>query len=150
MYLVCDIYGKLMDWKKESHAVLELEGIGGYGKACVFYRFTKENFNKIISIDLLGKNGQQFLECYKGTTEPGSISGFPKSENPIYDALRMFHPSFEDSEDTIIIIDEIQESPDLYHQVYESAPKLRCRFIITGNHHNRLQSLTSQPHKDLA
>ena len=137
-----------MDWKKDSHSILELEGIGGYGKACIIYQFTKENFNNIIAMNLQEMDGQQFLECYKGTAELGSISGFPKSENPLYDALRMFRPNFEDSEDTVIIIDEIQESPQLYSRICESALRLNCRFILTGTHNDKLQVFAG--HKDLA
>lgn len=148
MYLVCDIYGKLMDWKKDGFSVLELDGVRQYGNVCMVYKFAEENFSTVISINLLEKSGRQFLECYKGAAGMGFASGFPKSENPLYDALRMYHPDFTDEEDTVVIIDEIQESEDLYHQIYASFQCFRCRFIVTGSSGGEYQRYAD--HMDLA
>lgn len=148
MYLVCDVYGKLMDWKKGCRSVLELDGVRQYGGVCMVYKFAEENFSRVVSVNLLELSGKQFLECYKGAAGMGFASGFPKSENPLYDALRMFHPDFEDTEDTVVIVDEIQESAELYHQICESFQCFRCRFIVTGNGRGEYQKFTD--HMDLA
>ncbi len=148
MYLACDVYGKLEKWKKDGRSVLELGGVGQYGKVCMVYQFAEENFSRVISINLLEMDGRQFLECYKGAAGMGFASGFPKSENPLYDALRMFHPDFTDTEDTVVIVDEIQESAELYHQIRESFHRFRCRFILTGGGYDEYRGNVN--HMDLA
>ena len=46
------------------------------------------------------------MECYKQATQwqPGQ----KRPEHPLHDAFRLYEPDFQDTNDTVIIIDEIQ------------------------------------------
>ena len=61
-----------------------------------------------------------------------------KYQNPIYELIKRYQPEFEDSEDTIVIIDEIQESADIYNRIREFTRTLKCDFIITGSYPGRI------------
>lgn len=138
MYLVRNLYEKLTDWKKSNHSVLELNGLGKDRGTYFIDQFAKENFRIIIYINLLETSGRQFLACYKAAAGWDSISAFPKSQNPLYDALRMFHPDFMGEEDTVVIIDEIQESVEIYNQIHEFTGQFHCRFIIIGSYFGKI------------
>lgn len=43
-------------------------------------------------------------------------------------------PSYEDSEDTILLIDEIQESAAVYNSIRDLRHKLRCDIIVSGSY----------------
>ena len=55
------------------------------------------------------------MQCYKQATawEPGT----KRPEHPLHDVFRLFDVEFEDTEDTVIIIDEIQESWEVYNRI---------------------------------
>ena len=46
--------------------------------------------------------------------------------------------NFSDTEDTVIIIDEIQESAEIYNRIREFTRQFRCRFIVTGSYLGRI------------
>ena len=39
-------------------------------------------------------------------------------ENPVYELIKRYRPDFVDSDDTVIIIDEIQESASIYNRIW--------------------------------
>ena len=53
-------------------------------------------------------------------------------QNLIYELIKRYQPDFEDSEDTIVIIDKIQESTDIYNRIWEFTRTLKCDFIFSG------------------
>ena len=55
-------------------------------------------------------------------------------ENPVYELIRRTSPDFDDSPDTIVIIDEIQESAAIYNRIREFTRRLKSDFIITGSY----------------
>ena len=59
-------------------------------------------------------------------------------QNPIYELIKRYQSDFKDSEDTIVIIDEIQESADIYNRIREFTRTLKCDFIITGSYLGRI------------
>lgn len=102
-----DIYKKLIVWKnKNTHKVLELEGARQVGKTYILQKFAKCEYKKNIYINMIGTTGADFLKCLNAATEwePGQ----KREERPIHKAFNLYDPEFEDQEDLIIIIDEIQ------------------------------------------
>ena len=57
-----------------------------------------------------------------------------KSENGMAAVLNMYAPEFVDSKDTVVVIDEIQESPVIYSRIRELAREFSCDFIVTGSY----------------
>ena len=59
-------------------------------------------------------------------------------ENPVHELLKRHQPDFVDSPDTVVIIDEIQESAAIYNRVREFTRSLSSDFIITGSYLGRI------------
>jgi len=133
MELKRDIYQKLIKWKKnDSGKVLELEGARQTGKTFILDKFAKENYQKYLYINMLQTSGDKFLKCLEKATywEPG----MDDVEHPIHDAFMMFKKDFTDDKNTVIVIDEIQESAKVYSLIRQFAREFECHFIVTGSY----------------
>ena len=109
MYLKRFVYDRLLDWKNEGgHSTLEVGGARQVGKTYLIQKFADENYKHKIYINLFELSGKQFMECYKQAT--AWTPGTKRQEHPLHDAFQLYEPDFIDSEDTVIIIDEIQKS----------------------------------------
>ncbi|RHQ35396.1 ATP-binding protein [Clostridium sp. AF27-2AA] len=133
MELKRDIYKRLLEWKRENtHKVLELEGARQVGKTFILDKFAKENYKVQIYVNMAQTSGQEFLACLEQATawQPG----MKRKERPIHEALSLFHGEFEDNKDTIVVIDEIQESSKVYSMIRQFAREFECDFIVTGSY----------------
>lgn len=137
MYLKRKAYDALIAWKQKSgHAMLEVSGARQVGKTYIVNRFADEQYRKKIYINLLDLSGELFLEQYRELWQ--EMKAGKKYENPVYELIRRFWPEFEDSADTVIIIDEIQESADIYNRIREFNRVLKSDFIVTGSYLGRI------------
>lgn len=137
MYIKRNIYQQLMDWKNESsHSTLEVRGARQVGKTYIINKFADENFRHKIYINLFELSGKQFFDCYNRSI--AWVPGTPRPEHPLHDAFRFYDQSFEDTDDTVIIIDEIQESADIYNRIREFTRQFHCHFIVTGSYLGRV------------
>ena len=118
MYLKRKVYDQLLDWKNDTvHSTLEVNGARQVGKTYIINKFADENFRHKIYINLFDLSGKQFMECYKKATD--WTPGTKRPEQPLHDAFKLFDPDFEDTNDTVIIIDEIQESSEIFNRIRE-------------------------------
>lgn len=137
MYLKRTIYDRLLEWKNDtSRSTLEINGARQVGKTYIINKFADENFEHKIYINLFDLSGKQFMECYRKATEwtPGS----ERPESPLHDAFRFYDKTFKDEENTVIIIDEIQESAEIYNRIREFTRQFKAHFIITGSYLGRV------------
>lgn len=136
MYLKRKIYDRLTQWKEESSLTLEVTGARQVGKTYIINKFADEHFRKKIYINLFEDSGSEFLECLKRARnwEPGK----ERPEKPIHKALQLFDKEFTDEKDTVVIIDEIQESSAVYNLIREFTRSFQCRFIVTGSYLGRI------------
>ena len=133
MYLKRKIYDRLMEWKNDkSHSTLEVNGARQTGKTYIINKFADENFKHKIYVNLFDLSGRQFMECYQKAME--WVPGNKRPEFPLHEAIRLYEPSFQDCGDTVIIIDEIQESSEIYNRIREFTRQFEARFIITGSY----------------
>ena len=133
MDLKRDIYKDLLAWeKRNSGHVLEVRGARQVGKTYILNKFAKENYAHYFYINMTHISGQNFLMCLDKATEwqPGMV----RNERPIHEALKLFDQTFQDTEDTIIVIDEIQESAKVFSLVRQFARDFSCHFVITGSY----------------
>ena len=137
MYIKRNVYQQLLEWKNESsHSTLEVRGARQVGKTYIINKFADENFKHKIYINLFELSGKQFMECYNSAI--AWVPGTPRPEHPLQDAFRLFDQNFEDTDDTVIIIDEIQESSEIYNRIREFTRQFQCHFIITGSYLGRV------------
>lgn len=137
MYLKRKVYDQLVKWKESNeHSTLEINGARQVGKTYLINKFAKENFSNVIYINLFELSGKQFLQCYQQATDwkPGS----KRPEHPLQDAFKLYEPSFSDTENTVIIIDEIQESAEIYNRIREFTRQFQARFVVTGSYLGRI------------
>ena len=137
MELRRNIYQKLLEWKKEdSGQVLEVKGARQVGKTYILKKFGRENFRKMVYISMAEQSGEDFLRCLSEASEwnPGE----PRPQQPVRKALEMFDSEFKDDKETIVIIDEIQESSTVYNQIRTLAREFQCYVIVTGSYLGRL------------
>ncbi len=126
-----------MEWKNDkSHSTLEVNGARQTGKTYIINKFADENFKHKIYINLFDLSGKQFMECYQKATE--WVPGSRRPDFPLHEAVRLYEPSFQDCGDTVIIIDEIQESSEIYNQIREFTRQFQARFIVTGSYLGRV------------
>lgn len=136
-YLERTAYSRLLEWKQRAdHATLEVSGARQVGKTYIVNKFADEQYGRKVYINLLDFSGELFLEKYKDLKN--EILGGLQCENPVYELIKRTQPDFVDSPDTIVIIDEIQESADIYNRVREFTRTLKSDFIITGSYLGRI------------
>lgn len=137
MYLKRKVYDELVAWKKRpGHSTLEISGARQVGKTYIVNRFADEQYNQKIYINLLDLSGELFLEQYRELWQ--EMKAGQRYQNPIYELIKRYQPDFEDSKNTVVIIDEIQESADIYNRIREFTRTLKCDFIITGSYRGRI------------
>ena len=136
-YLKRNAYDQLLKWKERSnHATLEVSGARQVGKTYIVNKFADEQYKKKIYINLLDFSGELFLEKYEDLKN--EIRNGLACDNPVYELIRRVRPDFEDTADTIVIIDEIQESAAIYNRIREFTRQLKSDFIITGSYLGRI------------
>ena len=136
MELRRNIYQKLVNWKNEKTGhVLELKGARQVGKTYILKKFGKENFKNMIYINMAEISGKDFLKCISvaGSWKPGE----PRVEEPLKKALQLYDQTFNDSSETVVIIDEIQESAEVYNQIRIFAREFQAYVIVTGSYLGR-------------
>lgn len=133
MELKRDIYNELLRWKqRDSRKVLELKGVRQTGKTFILDKFARENYKIYIYINMAQLSGEQFLACMEQAFawKPGE----PRIEKGLHEAFRLFDSRFEDNKDTIIVIDEIQESAKVYSRIREFSREFVCYFVVAGSY----------------
>lgn len=136
-YLERDVYDQLVNWKNYSgHSTLEVSGARQVGKTYLVNKFADEKYKQKIYINLLELSGELLLDIYKELRE--EMRDGHRYENPVYELIKKYDPNFVDSPDSVIIIDEIQESAEIYNRIREFTRSLKSDFIITGSYLGRI------------
>ena len=133
MELKRNIYQKLIEWKRQDTGrVLELKGARQVGKTYILKKFAKENFRRTVYINMAEPSGEDFLKCFEKATDwnPGEA----RPEKPLQGALKMYDDKFSDDKETVVIIDEIQESAQIYNQIRTFAREFEAYIIVTGSY----------------
>lgn len=134
MELERKIYKELLAWKSEKTGkVLELQGARQVGKTYILKKFAKENFKYFHYISMTEESGKDFLHCLEEAAK--WIPGTPRPEHQVLkEAFRLYDPEFEDGEDTVIVIDEIQESARAYNQIRILSREFESYVIVTESY----------------
>lgn len=137
MYLNRKIYQNLLLWKASNrHSTMEIFGARQVGKTYLVNKFADEEYRQKIYINLLEFSGELFLEKYYELRQQ-IRNGFVCA-NPVLELIRRHYPGFKDSKETIVVIDEIQESAEIYNRIREFTRQLESDFIVTGSYLGRI------------
>ena len=127
------IYSELMKWKeRHTGRVLELKGARQVGKTYILQKFARENYSHMTYFNMAEVTGKRFLECLALAEE--WKPGMPQPEHELQKAMILYDVDFKDTRDTIIVIDEIQESSQVFNKTRMFARTLACDVIITGSY----------------
>lgn len=136
-YLKRKAYDQMLAWKNHvGHSTLEVSGARQVGKTYLVNKFADEQYKHKIYINLLGLSGEVFLDSYHELRE--EMRGGIRYNNPVHELLKKYDPDFVDSSNTVVIIDEIQESAEIYNRIREFTRLLKSDFIITGSYLGRI------------
>ena len=136
-YLKRQVYDRFLTWKNHSdHSTLEVSGARQVGKTYIVNKFADEQYKQKIYVNLLEFSGEIFIEHYNDLRK--EIKEGLSCENPVYELIKRYRPDFIDSGDTVIIIDEIQESSAIYNRIREFTRLLKSDFIVTGSYLGRI------------
>lgn len=112
-YLKRQVYDKMLEWKRQpEHTTLEVSGARQVGKTYIVNKFADEQYRQKVYINLLDFSGELFLEQYN--TLRREMKNGMSCVNPVYELIKRYDSGFEDTSDTVVIIDEIQESASIY------------------------------------
>lgn len=117
-----DVQQELTEWKRKRHnVVLQVEGPRQVGKTHEVKKFAYGNYKRVVYVnlvrdefgfeDLLGT--KEFMEKY---CEGAGLE------------------SYVDNEETILVIDEIQESQIVYNSIRDLRERLNCDIIVSGSY----------------
>lgn len=130
MYIKRLIENTFSWWKEHSECVLEVEGCRQVGKTTTILHFAENNYKNVIYVNcstdtnkflLERANFNNALECVKDFSERSSLT-------------------YSNDKDTVLILDEIQESKLLYERIRVFNRCLNCDVIVTGSYLYRAQS----------
>ena len=132
-----DIYKKISEWKNgyNKNKVLFIEGARQIGKTHVINNFVNNNFKKIIKINLM-TDDKEVLNLIDAQIMEERLSGKINREevNFNHELFKRFSPSFEDCDDLVIVIDEIQEDHKMFNRIRQFAREFKAKFIVTGSY----------------
>lgn len=125
--LVRDIRQDLRRWKEERNDfVLYLTGARQIGKTTELMKFACQNYEQIIYVNLAEAMAAGMFEatvlnddCYLGMVRY---------------CRRMKLEEFDNSRNTILVIDEIQESVAVYNGIRSLQAGLKCDIAVTGSY----------------
>ncbi len=136
-YLKRQVYDQMLEWKQQpGHSTLEISGARQVGKTYIVNKFADEQYKQKIYVNLLDFSGELFLELYEDLRM--EMKKGLRLDNPVFELIKRYYPDFEDTPDTVVIIDEIQESSAIYNRIREFTRMLKSDFIITGSYLGRI------------
>lgn len=123
-----EIQGEFIKWKRErSDYVLYLTGARQIGKTTEIKKFAYGNYETVIYVDLSIDRLRVSLEqCMQNTMNSlFAFSDFCQRNTMV---------GFVDSSDTVIILDEIQESVIVYNMIRQLQSGLKSHIILSGSY----------------
>lgn len=122
-----DVQSELNLWRKNWNSkVLYINGARQTGKTTEIFKFAYKNYEQIIYVNLADRRQLERLEDAIGNTSIlfGLIQYCRESGNS----------EFCNSDKTVLIIDEIQESSSIYNSIRALQSSLECDIIVTGSY----------------
>lgn len=135
-----DAYDDLLKWRyNHNNKVLLVEGARQVGKTYLVKKFSKENYENVIYINLLEESGEDLLAIYEKIKEE-RLNGILDRENTnsLKEMFKRYSKKFSDDDNCVIVIDEIQESYKIYNMIRQFAREFKTHFIMTGSYLGRV------------
>ncbi|MDR1538987.1 MAG: AAA family ATPase [Clostridiales bacterium] len=123
---------ELVYWRGYNRGIL-LHGPRQAGKTLLLKAFGQENFKKTVYLDLADEESRIRFESL--SKAKFAEHGYPSNNGDfIIDTLNEMRKDMVDSPDTLLIVDEIQESPYVYGKIRYFVRCLKCKVAFTGSY----------------
>lgn len=124
-----DITESFLTWKKEygGSKVLYLRGPRQVGKTTELLKFAYANYEYVIYVNLADTN---VLNTFLNIVMPVGSKFLEMSD--FCDAMNL--PRYNDSDKTILILDEIQVSSTVFNSLRTLLSNLNCHIAVTGSY----------------
>lgn len=117
-----DVQNRLAEWKTKRHTtVLQVEGARQVGKTYEVRKFAYENYKQVIYVNLV----QDRFGFEDMMFQPRFMEEYCKAAGI---------GKYMDNPDTILILDEIQESTAVYNSIRDFRELLNCDIIVSGSY----------------
>ena len=119
-----DIQHRLLEWKTDhTDDILLLLGVKYAGKRTELLKFAYSHYEQVIHLDL--ENDSVIKDFVNLVTNQGAVCG-------IQEYCRKHQlEEFNDSDKTIVILTDIQESPEIYNSIQSIKSQLHCDVALT-------------------
>ena len=124
-----DIEEKFETWKRDyktSRTIMYLKGARQIGKTTELKKFAYKNFENVIYVNLSQKQERENFRAVCNSNSP-RFGMLQYCDNLNLD-------EYEDTENTILIIDEIQIDEDIYNSLRKLQDGLKCRIAVSGSY----------------
>ena len=134
MFFERELYKDLIHWAKKSRHALYLEGPRQVGKTELLQKLGREHFNTCVYIDIK-RHRQKFETLMHYHTEKFGRSTFPEEMGEVWEGVfRDFDTEYCNTPNTLVILDEIQESPEIYNSIRYIRRGLKSKLAVSGSY----------------
>lgn len=133
------IYSDLLYWKDNLDTVLYLKGPRQVGKTYLLKQFGKENFKHVIYINLSSFNNKEaelkkrFKDIFYTVMSNRTLDSEEECRNSWYTIFYNLYEKYTDDDDTLIILDEIQDDMDIYNCIRELHLYINAKVAVSGS-----------------
>jgi hypothetical protein len=129
-----EIYNDLVQWVAKSRHALYLEGPRQVGKTELLKKLGREQFKHCVYIDVR-LEAKKFVSLMNHHNKAFGRSAFPEEMGEVWEGVfRGFDPSYTNDEHTLVILDEIQESPEIYNSIRYIRRGLKSKLAVSGSY----------------
>ena len=131
------IYKDLVKWANEdSNYALRLKGPRQVGKTSILKKLGSEHFKTLVYINLREEGETDKFEGLKAYhKDQFGYSKFDQEHGPMWESIfREYEPAYTNDPQTLVIIDEIQESASAYNAIRQIRRSLKSKLAVTGSY----------------
>ena len=134
MFFERELYKDLIHWAQKSRHALYLEGPRQVGKTELLQKLGREHFNTCVYIDIK-RHRQKFETLMHYHTEKFGRSTFPEEMGEVWEGVFLdFETDYVNDPGTLVILDEIQESPEVYNSIRYIRRGLKSKLAVSGSY----------------
>ena len=134
MFFERELYPDLIKWAQKSRHALFLEGPRQVGKTELLLKLGREHFKTCVYIDIK-RHRRKFETLMHYHTEKFGRSTFPEEMGEVWEGVfRDFETDYINDPNTLVILDEIQESPEVYNSIRYIRRGLKSKLAVSGSY----------------
>lgn len=124
-----DIQEVFLRWKyNPTRTILRLDGARQIGKTTELLKFGYRYYEHVLYVNLSeADTNSDFEKAFRASRDYSEV-------------LLSFFDNYIDTRDTLLIIDEIQLSSNIYNRIKEFKRQLSCDVVVTGSYLGRITS----------